>query len=147
MLALILRKILTDFFYPFWEDEYRAGVSAKFRNDDVDLGRLTKVKMYKLLASTLLAISIPKSDSSPRTVYEAIFCGCCVAVTYNSYVEALPECMRARVFIVDLEDKQWLDKAIRFAEMTARESYKPSAKALKLYDQRNSMRIVADTFY
>lgn len=141
------QKPALTFFYPFWEDEYKGLVSEKFRDDDKDLGRIPRNTMYKLLASTLLAISIPKSDSSPRTVYEAIFCGCCVAVAYNTYIDALPECMKERLFIVDLDDNQWIDNAIKFAETITRKPYKASESALMLFDQRNSMKIVSDAFY
>lgn len=135
------------FFYPFWEEGYKATLSPMFRSQDIDLGRLSREEMYSLLASTLLAISIPSSDSSPRTVYEAIFFGCCVAVTYHSYIEALPDCMKARLFIVDLEDPMWLDKALRFAEQTTAKPYVPSEQALQLFDQQKSMQIVVDSFY
>lgn len=135
------------FVYPFLEEEYKMYISPKFRTDDVDLGRLPRRKMYALLASTVLAISIPSSDSSPRTVYEAIFCGCCVAVTYHSYIDILPDCMKARLFIVDIEDPKWLEKALRFAVKTTAQPYIPTDQALQMFDQKNSMRIVADSFY
>lgn len=135
------------FFYPFWEEEYKAAIAHKLRADDVDLGRLPREKMYALLASTLLAISIPSSDSSPRTVYEAIFCGCCVVVSYHSYIDALPECMKARLFIADLENPHWLDQALRVAEQVTAKPYVPSEQALSLFDQKKSMRFVAESFY
>ena len=142
-----LKKPPLTFFYPYWEDEYKQKVSERFRADDIDLGRLARTRMYELLASTLLAISIPESDSSPRSVYEAIFCGCCVAVTYSSWVEALPVCMKTRIIIVQLDDYAWFDKAILHAEAIAAIPYKPSDAALDLFDQKRSMQIVAEKLY
>lgn len=135
-------------FYPFAEAGYKKIISKKINKEDIDLGRIkTKAEMYQLLGSTLLAISIPESDSSPRSVYESIFCGCCVAVSYNSWIESLPECMRSRIVIVNIEDNLWLEKAIKQAEIIMVEPFKPTEKALNLFDQKRSMKQVADLFY
>jgi hypothetical protein len=135
-------------FYPFAESGYKKIISKKIIDEDIDLGRIeTKEEMYRILGSTVLAISIPESDSSPRSVYESIFCGCCVAVTYNSWIESLPECMRSRVIIVNIEDKQWLEKAVEQARIITKEPFNPTEKALDLFDQKRSMKLVADLFY
>ncbi|MBI5141406.1 MAG: glycosyltransferase [Nitrospirae bacterium] len=137
-----------SFSYPFWEEEYKRTIMSKLDPGDLDLGRLpAKDTVYELLSSALLAISIPKSDSSPRSVYEAIFCGCCVAVTFNMWIDSLPSCMRSRLFIVDLEDEEWFDKAIEFAQSITKEPYIPSQMALDLLDQERTMKRVADLFY
>jgi hypothetical protein len=136
------------FSYPFFEEEYRRIIISGLGPNDLDLGRLsTKDQMYDLLFSMLLGISIPKSDSSPRSVYEAIFCGCCVAVTYSPWIDTLPLCMRSRLIIVDLKDDGWLDKAIEHAYSITNEPYKPSQMALNLFDQERTMKRVADMFY
>jgi hypothetical protein len=135
-------------FYPFSEYGYKKNLSKKMTEKDVDLGRIeTKEEMYRVLGATLLAISIPESDSSPRSVYESLFCGCCVAVSYNPWIEMLPECMRVRVVVVNIEEDLWLEKAIEQARIITRESFIPSKEALELYDQTRSMKIVADLFY
>lgn len=137
-----------SFNYPVWEEEYKRMIISKLEPGDLDLGRLpAKDKVYELLSSAVLAISIPKSDSSPRSVYEAIFCGCCVAVIYNPWIESLPSCMRSRLFIVDLEDEGWFDKAIEFAQLIIKDPYIPSQMALDLFDQERTMKRVADLFY
>lgn len=136
------------FFYPYWEDGYRAKILDMLRPSDHDLGRLpTKTEVYSLLNTTVLAVSIPESDSSPRSVYEAIFCGCCVAVTYNPWIATVPACMRARIFVVDLGDRDWLEKAIRHAESVVATPYVPSDDALNMFDQERSMRAVANRYY
>lgn len=142
-----LQKPILYFIYPFWEDVYRLSVKNNLRLEDVDLGRLSRVNMYELLVTTKLAISIPVSDSSPRGVYEAIFCGCCVAVNYNPWINALPECMKKRLFIVDIEDNFWFEKALIHAESVTKNPYEPSEAALEMFDQRKSMQIAAKMFY
>jgi len=135
-------------FYPFSEAGYRTRVSRQLEEGDLDVGRIpTKAEMYKFLAGSLLAISIPESDSSPRSVYEAIFCGCCVAVTYNMWIETLPACMKARLFMVDLGDRLWLEKAIDHAQAVTREPYQPSEMALESFDQERSLKRMVDSFY
>ncbi|TYO98354.1 glycosyltransferase involved in cell wall biosynthesis [Geothermobacter ehrlichii] len=136
-----------SFIYPFWADDYKRIIMSKLDPGDSDLGRLSRGQMYELLTSTALAISIPKSDSSPRSVYEAIFCGCCVAVTYNPWIENLPSCMRSRLYVVDIEDEEWLDKAYDFALSITKKPFKPSQMALDLFDQKKTMKKVVETFY
>jgi hypothetical protein len=133
--------------YPFSEDAYKDKVSKKLQVGDLDIGRLSRDKMYELLVSVKLVISIPMSDSSPRSVYESIFCGCCVAVTYNPWIDVLPKCMKARLIIVNLEDDQWLERAIGHANLITKKIYKPSEMALNMFDQRKLMQIIVDRFY
>ena len=142
-----IEKPCINFIYPYWEDNYKAKIVKNFIPDDKDLGRISRDKMYELLSSAKLVISIPESDSSPRSVYEAIFCGCCVVVTYNPWIDALPDCMKSRLFIVDLNDILWLQKALDHADLIVKQPYAPSEIALNLFDQRKSMQIIANSFY
>ena len=135
------------FIYPFEESVYKSGIARRLEQGDADLGRQSKANMYELLVSSKLAISIPASDSSPRSVYEAIFCGCCVAVTHNSWIDAIPDCMKARLYIVNLEDERWLEKAMDYADSIAAVPYTPSESALNLFDEKKTMQIAADMFY
>jgi hypothetical protein len=132
--------------YPFWDDAYKAGLDATGDGLE-DLGRLSRPEMYELLAATRLVVSIPLSDSSPRSVYEAIFCGCCVAATYAPWIDALPACMRARLFIVDLEDADWLERALAFAADVVRRPYVPSEQAMEQFDQRRTLERACARFY
>lgn len=129
-----LRSI--TFIYPFFENTYRDSINLKVI--DLDLGRVSRLEMYKILSQTQLVISIPYSDSSPRSVYESIFCGSTVAITYNLYYESLPICMKKRIIIVDLEDNNWLNKALLRSEEIIKEGFSPSEDALDLFDQRRS---------
>lgn len=135
-------------FYPFWEDGYKEKISAQLKPGDTNYGRMaTKNEVYSVLATTQLAISIPESDSSPRSVYESIFSGCCVAITYNPWIETVPSCMRERICLIELEDTDWLKKAIAHAAVVTQKPYVPSEKALNMFDQQRSMRLVAEKYY
>ena len=142
-----VQKPRLHFIYPFSEDVYKARVSKRLEEGDVDLGRISRTKMYELLAGTKLAVSIPVSDSSPRSVYEAVFCGCCVAVTYHRWIDVLPDCMRARLILVNLEDESWFGNALQFADSVSPVPYVPTEAALDMFDQRRTMKVVADRFY
>lgn len=127
------------FCYPFEECEYKTVVSQKLSDGDHDLGRLSRMDLHMLLLRTRLVVSIPSSDSSPRSVYEAIFCGCFVAVTEGDWINLLPPCMAARVIVVDLHNRTWLREALEFADANARQPYIPSPQALDMYDQQRSL--------
>lgn len=136
-----------DFVYPQWEDEYKKKCFSMLQNNDNDIGRLSRDDLYSLLIKTFLVISIPESDSSPRSVYEAIFCGCCVGVTYNPWIENIPSCMKDRLYIFELGDQNWFRKAVDYAKVVTRKHYEPSEKALDLFDQVRSMQRVIELCY
>lgn len=131
---------LITFIYPFYDILYKIKCSSILKKEDIDLGRVDRNTMYKLFWQSQLVISIPISDSSPRSVYEAIFCGAVVAITYNSYFDILPECMQSRIIIVDLNDKNWLIDAIYKSQIMIQKKYKPSAFAIELFDQKESFK-------
>lgn len=135
------------FLYPLVDADYHTKVSADFVEGDEDLGRLMKDELYQLLGETLLTISVPSSDSSPRSVYEAIFAGSCVAAVFNTYLDLLPACMRARVFVVDLNDRDWFVRAVEFAVARKNLSFVPSSEAVQQYDQYVSMKTIVNNIY
>lgn len=139
--------IKIDFIYPFQDETYKEKYRTLLKKDDKDYGRVSREKMYDLLYSTKLVISIPKSDSSPRSVYEAIFCGCAVAVTENLYLDVLPICMRERIIVVDLDDEKWLNKALIQSEKITSIKYTPSTKAINMFDQKESFKMISELFY
>lgn len=122
--------------YPFHENEYKQKALKYLTTNDEDLGRVDRNQMYKLLFESKLVISIPSSDSSPRSVYESIFCGSAVAITHHSYYDTLPSCMKERIILVDLENENWLINAIKEANTIVSSKFVPSEKALDLFDQR-----------
>ena len=122
--------------YPFHENEYKQKALKYLTTNDEDLGRVNRNQMYKLLFESKLVISIPSSDSSPRSVYESIFCGSAVAITHHPYYDTLPSCMKERIILVDLENENWLINAIKEANTIVSSKFVPSEKALDLFDQR-----------
>lgn len=143
-----LIKSALIFFYPYWEETYKDQVDKLLNPLDKNLGRLpTKNEMYQILSKCYMAISIPESDSSPRSVYEAIFSGCCAVVTYNPWIESLPICMRSRVYVIDINDCNWFVKAEFNAKMITETPYIPSEAALDMFDQEVSMKKVVNKYY
>lgn len=130
------------FIHPFYDSEYLERVHDLMRDSDKDLGRVNRDEMYSLLFQAKLVISIPSSDSSPRSVYEAIFCGAAVALTYHPYIDTLPACMKARVILIELESKSWFDDALEAAELITQNPFTPSKEALDTFDQVRSFRIL-----
>lgn len=129
-----------SFIYPFYDLTYKSECSSLLKKDDIDLGRVDRKKMYHLFSQSQLVISIPISDSSPRSVYEAIFCGAPLAITYNAYFDILPECMRSRIVLVDLNNENWLIEAMEKSQIILRDKFKPSAFAIELFDQKESFK-------
>lgn len=116
------------FIYPFYEEEYlEISKKLSIKNDSF-VGRLAREEMYSLLQRTQVLFSIPISDSSPRSVYEGIFCGCVVIITYNPYYEMLPECMKRRIVICNLEDENWFESAVNKAIEISQTDYVPQKK-------------------
>ncbi|MCW8899125.1 MAG: glycosyltransferase family 4 protein [Gammaproteobacteria bacterium] len=140
-------ELKLTFIYPFYDSEYLPKCRNLLMPQDDDLGRLNKDDMYKLFYESVLIISIPRSDSSPRSVYEAIFSGCCVAVTPNPWIDLLPACMRERIYIVDLENESWLIEAYKYAEVVTKKIFVPSEEALNLFDENRSLLKVVEQFY
>ncbi len=128
------------YIYPFYDDNYKVECDSFIQTNDIDLGRVERMKMYQLMNETKLVISIPLSDSSPRSVYEAIFCGAPVAITYNNYYELLPQSMKDRIIIVDLNLNDWLKYALIRAEEILEEQFVPDQEAIEMFDQRKSFK-------
>ena len=124
-----------EYVYPFADAEYLRELKKQARVEDEFVGRLPKKELYDALARALLVISIPSSDSSPRSVYEAIFAGSAVAVTSNDYVDQLPLCMRAGVCVVDITSDTWLTDAFNFAREATRVPFSPSEDAVDMFDE------------
>lgn len=136
-----------SFIYPFYDEKYKNEVNTLLKSFDEDFGRVTRNEMYRLFMKSLLVISIPKSDSSPRSVYEAIFCGCAVAIRYQPYYDTLPDCMKEKIIIIDVNDNNWFDAALQKAREIIKNDFKPSKDVLTYFDQRKSFEIVKEIYY
>ena len=129
---------------PFFHEEYKSKVlnSIDYNNDRF-LGRLDREQFHETLRRFSIAISIPLSDSSPRSVYEAIFSGCIVIIRDCLYIHSLPICMRSRLVITDCNGS-WLDSCYQEALLRFKEPYLPSDEAMCLFDQSLSVQRVID---
>lgn len=136
-----------SFIYPFVEQNYYNRVKGLLGEGDIDCGRVSKEVMYQMLGESNVVFSIPISDSSPRSVYEAIFCGACVVVSHGMWVESLPACMRARVVVVDISVQHWFDDVLRVAQQISSTQFIPSREALELFDEIEAMKTVCSKFY
>lgn len=136
-----------SFVYPGFDEKYRQEVFQLFRKGDEDLGMLNKNELYSLMAESLLCISIPKTDSSPRSVFEAIFCGCIVAVSQANYIDELPVCMKQRLIIIDLSSRNWLEQAVFEAKTMSNTMYVPSKEALDFCDSKFLIRKLISNIY
>ncbi len=141
------RDVSLEFIYPFQEEYYHKSVMRLYSLDDCDHGRVSKEVMYKLLTEAYAVFSIPVSDSSPRSVYESIFCGAIAVVSYGAWIDLLPPCMRQRVIVVDIEDPNWFEMALELAHGLSRYPFIPSEKALELFDETRAMKMICERFY
>lgn len=128
------------FSYPFSEIDYVEKIKELYSPNDIDLGKIGKIELYNKMNQSLLVVSIPYSDSSPRSVYEAIFCGAIVAVTKSKYLEQLPICMLDRLILIDLNDTNWLSDACNKAFKLRSIPFEPSEEAILMFDQYNSYK-------
>jgi hypothetical protein len=136
-----------DFIYPFLDESYATSVVGSLSDLDCDLGRLPKIEMYKMLEEAFVVFSIPVSDSSPRSVYESIFCGACVVATHGGWVDSLPGCMRARVLVVDIELDNWFTKAVCEARAVSLSPFVPSKQAFEVFDEKEAMKRACGLLY
>lgn len=133
-------KVPITFIYPFQDDTYKIKLKQFFQKDDEDLGRVDRSKMYELFHHSWLTFSIPSSDSSPRSVYEAIFCGSPVCISYHSYYDLLPDCMKERIIVVDVDDDKWFKFATKEAKRISKKEFIADQNVLEQFDQRKSFQ-------
>ena len=128
--------------YPFYENSYRKKIFPLLKNFDNDIGKISKNKLLKEFTKYLLYISIPASDSSPRSVYECVLSGGIVAITREEYYEDLPKRMKDRIIVIDLKDKDWLLKSIEKAKSLNSKKFDITKINLNRFDQQYSFNII-----
>ena len=127
-----------EFVYPFDDVNYKEQIKPLLKDEDKIIGRLQRDELYCKMHQTEIVFSIPKSDSSPRSVYESIFLGCPVIITWNAYYDVLPECMQKRIIIADIDSPGWFDKAVAEARKLANVKFLPTEEAIELFDQETN---------
>lgn len=135
-------NISLTFVYPFFEQAYFDRAKTCLMPEDKLLGRLNRCELYQILAESKVVFSIPESDSSPRSVYEAIFMGCVIIASYHKYIDNLPQCMHERIVVVNLGDTNWFDKGMKQAMSIAEKNFEPTKEAIDLFDQEKSFQII-----
>ena len=136
-----------QFIYPFYDKIYKNDLKEFFIEEDKDISRLDKTELYNTLYKTKLVISIPTKDSFPRSVFESIFCGSIVAISYNSYYDYLPNSIKSRIILVNPKDERWFINAVNKAEKLLETPFKPCKKALKIFDQKNTFKEMAKIIF
>ncbi len=85
------------------------------------LPRLSKSEFLKCLYDSKMVLSIPISDSSPRSVYESIALGCQLFATNLSCFDWIPDEMKSRfifaTYNVDIDSKKILNNLDNFKEL------------------------------
>jgi hypothetical protein len=143
----LAQKIDLDFIYPSSEVEYLNAIKKTIGLNDTMIGRLEREQLYKALINAKLVISIPSSDSSPRSVYESIFAGAAVAIRYSDYYNELPDCMKARIILIEIEKQDWLQSALKKAEIITSTRYVPSPQALDMCDENRTIQKIINDIY
>jgi len=128
------------FIYPFFDNDYLTKMKDVSNVGDQWLGRLNRAELYGALKSAQLVISIPRSDSSPRSVYESVFCGAAVAVRENSYLNRLPQRIRERIIVVDTADPNWFEFAMTASKRITDVPFEPDEESLLEFDQIQSFK-------
>ena len=104
------------FVYPSFDSLYINEVKKYLKPFDKLLGKVEKEKLYSLMSNSIATISIPISDSSPRSVYESIFSGAPTILQDNPYQDFMTDSMKSRVIIInttDIKNSHWLGKSIK----------------------------------
>jgi hypothetical protein len=105
-----------DFCYPFFDINYLKNIKKINKCNSKYFGQLQRAELIKKYLEYKYVISIPTSDSSPRSVYEAVICGCIVIVQYNDYLLQLPKLIKNRIIAVDIKNPNWLEEALQKAK-------------------------------
>lgn len=105
-----------DFCYPFFDINYLREVKKLTKSKSKFFGQLNRADLIQKLIQYKYVISIPTSDSSPRSVYEAVICGCIVIVQYNEYLLSLPKQVKDRIIAVDINNPNWMEEALQKAK-------------------------------
>lgn len=135
--------------FPEADSTYSNFLAQYLSTCDETLGRLgKKSELFQLYSESIACISIPRSDASPRSVYEAIFCGAVVLTCPSSWVEILPHSMRSRIVIVNLRRPDWLPVGLAQArKITENTKFFPCADAISKYTDQGATRAFFDQLF
>lgn len=129
-----------DFVYPFCEEVYYKQILDIISKNDKLMGKLGRHDLYKKMREARVVVSIPKSDSSPRSVYEALACGAVVITTYHSFIDSIPSELSDRIVLVDPSERGWLKQALIIVDRLSKTPFKYSEDLFSSFNQIESMR-------
>lgn len=136
------------FTYPEMDTSYFASVEGFFIPCDENLGSLAdKQDLFRVYSESLVCVSIPTSDASPRSVYEAIFCGAIILAADSSWINNLPYSMRQRVIIVETNKEGWLKTGLAEArKILAGDDFEPCPSATARFSEDGAVaRFVSES--
>lgn len=137
------------FVYPSFDNIYLNEVKKYLKPFDKLLGKVEKEKLYSLMSVSIATISIPISDSSPKSVYESIFAGAPTILQKNPYQSLMTNSMKSRVITIsskDLEDPFWLNHSIKEALTIIRE-YSPCKLSYEKFDSGLVLKSIYSLLY
>lgn len=138
----LMEEANISFAFPESDDGYVARIASLLSEGDVMLGRLGKKDFHALLADSDVCISVPKSDSSPRSVYEALFSGCVVLSSKSSWINSVPDDLRKRIVVVDLNRRTWFLDGITRARILLQTPFCPSPQTVEYFESSSCARRV-----
>ena len=124
------------FVYPSFDSVYINEVKKYLKPFDKLLGKVEKEKLYSLMSNSIATISIPISDSSPKSVYESIFSGAPTILQDNPYQDFMTDSMKSRVITInasDLKNSHWLNKSIK-ESLNILEDFSPCKLSYEKFD-------------
>ena len=137
------------FVYPYFDNFYINEVKNYLKPFDKLLGKVQKEKLYSLMSNSIAAISIPVSDSSPKSVYESIFSGVPTILQDNPYQEYMTNSMKSRVIRItkrDIKNSNWLNNSIKEA-LNISEEYSPCKLSYEKFDSQFILNSIYPVLY
>lgn len=144
---LLGHRIPIDIVYPFKHYEYEKQIEGLIDIADQNIGRVNKDELYRLMANSFAVISTPVSDSSPRSVYEAIFCGAIVITTNLEWIKMLTPNMKNRIVTINSFSIEDFKSAIEIVESKLNINFTPTDEDIIHFDQNKQMNYLIHSFY
>tara|TARA_Y100001958_G_scaffold152612_1_gene139006 strand:+ start:17886 stop:18962 length:1077 start_codon:yes stop_codon:yes gene_type:complete len=134
----IKNKYKVDYCFPFFNIDYLNDIKKYVDKKNI-LGVLSNKDYHKILSKYEYVISIPKSDSSPKSIYEAIFLGCKIIAQKNSkWINECTNEMKKRIIEVDLNNENWLKDAIQISSKY-KNNFHPNVNTINLFSREKNI--------
>ena len=137
------------FVYPSFDNDYFNEVKRYLKPFDRLFGKVEKKRLFSLMANSIATISIPISDSSPKSVYESIFSGAPTILQDNPYQDHMTDSMKSRVISFatsDIKNSNWLSDSIKEAKKICKE-YTPCKSSYEKFDSEFILNAIYPKLY